>query len=256
MSGKHACWITRCGRSLAVKTLCGTCLTGHDPIAASPQVVYRLPRPSYHVWTVGDLNVLNELHNPVAVTVSGVFENPHRYGGLLCRVTSYTYICCLTQPGSSCRPGGLQHTCRTVFQNTACQQQFGLPRGAEAFAKAIDNLPEGVRLRRRNRLKSNLLVRAFPCSSQQIMLVYPLCNVNIVLFCFQGKLVQTRMDVHELFGPNFDGITPDMPQHLARIDSKVSPCRSSLLVTVWYLSNGVQSRKKWGPTLLSDHHCV
>lgn len=39
---------------------------------------------------------------------------------------------------------------------------------------------------------------------------------------FQGKSVQTRMDVHELFGPVFEGVSPDMPMHLARIHSKVS----------------------------------
>ncbi len=38
----------------------------------------------------------------------------------------------------------------------------------------------------------------------------------------QGKSVQTRMDVHELFGPVFEGVSPDMPMHLARIHSKVS----------------------------------
>ena len=37
----------------------------------------------------------------------------------------------------------------------------------------------------------------------------------------QGKFVQTRMDVQELFGPIFEGVTPDMPKRLARIDSKV-----------------------------------
>ncbi len=30
------------------------------------------------------------------------------------------------------------------------------------------------------------------------------------------------MDVHELFGPVFEGLSPDMPMHLARIHSKVS----------------------------------
>jgi len=39
---------------------------------------------------------------------------------------------------------------------------------------------------------------------------------------FQGKSVQTRMDVHELFGPEFEGVSPDMPMHLARTHSKVS----------------------------------
>lgn len=50
-----------------------------DPPLASPSVLYRLPQLCYHTWSLKDLQILNELHNPVAVTVSGVFENPHRF---------------------------------------------------------------------------------------------------------------------------------------------------------------------------------
>ena len=44
----------------------------------STQEVYRLPEPNYRVWTEADLQILHELHNPVAVTVHGIFDNPHR----------------------------------------------------------------------------------------------------------------------------------------------------------------------------------
>ena len=48
--------------------------------AQPAQVVYRLPQPAYHVWTTGDMQILDELHNPVAIVVYGAFENPHRSG--------------------------------------------------------------------------------------------------------------------------------------------------------------------------------
>ncbi|DBA85163.1 hypothetical protein WJX79_004941 [Trebouxia sp. C0005] len=147
--------------------LLGSASSANSPTDPPQSPVYRLPQPSYHIWTVQDLQVLSELHNPVAVTVSGVFDNPHRRGGL-------------------------QHTCRTIFQNKVCLEQFGQPRSATAFADAIDNMTEEVRSRRRLRLRANLL----------------------------GKSVQTRMDAHELFGPVFEGVSPDMPMHLARIHSK------------------------------------
>ena len=58
-----------------------------------------------------------------------------------------------------------------------------------------------------------------------------------LVFCLQGKLVQTRMDIHKMFGPIFEGVTPDMPQHLARIDSKVHcpyiHCRPKILGYTW-----------------------
>ena len=44
----------------------------------STQDIYRLPQQKYRVWTEADLHILHELHNPVAVTVSGAFDNPHR----------------------------------------------------------------------------------------------------------------------------------------------------------------------------------
>ena len=50
---------------------------------SSPQEIYRLPQPTYRVWTEADLQILEELSNPVAVTVSGVFENPHRQAATL-----------------------------------------------------------------------------------------------------------------------------------------------------------------------------
>ena len=49
------------------------------------KVVYRLPQPSYHVWTVADMQILDELHNPVAIAIYGTFENPHR-----CKMKPYT----------------------------------------------------------------------------------------------------------------------------------------------------------------------
>lgn len=60
------------------ESLLGSAASATGPVDSPQSPVYRLPRPSYHVWTVQDLQVLNELHNPVAVTVSGVFDNPHR----------------------------------------------------------------------------------------------------------------------------------------------------------------------------------
>ena len=58
--------------------LLGSPASATGPADPPQSPVYRLPRPSYHIWTVQDLQVLNELHNPVAMTVSGVFDNPHR----------------------------------------------------------------------------------------------------------------------------------------------------------------------------------
>lgn len=69
-----------------------------NSFADSPkQPVYRLPKPSYHIWTVQDLQVLNELHNPIAVTVSGVYDNPHRYPHLSVSSLSLT-LCTLMLP--------------------------------------------------------------------------------------------------------------------------------------------------------------
>lgn len=59
--------------------LLGSASSANSPTDPPQSPVYRLPQPSYHIWTVQDLQVLSELHNPVAVTVSGVFDNPHRY---------------------------------------------------------------------------------------------------------------------------------------------------------------------------------
>ncbi len=61
---------------------------------------------------------------------------------------------------------------------------------------------------------------------------------------FQGKSVQTRMDVHELFGPLFEGVSPDMPMHLARIHSKVSYVPafvqdSCMLVKIYIVTAGL-----------------
>ena len=52
--------------------------------AHAQPVVYRLPQPAYHVWTIDDMQILNELHNPVAIVVYGGYENPHRSVHLLC----------------------------------------------------------------------------------------------------------------------------------------------------------------------------
>ncbi len=58
--------------------LLGSAASATGPVDSPQSPVYRLPRPSYHIRTIQNLQVLNELHNPVAVTVSGVFDNPHR----------------------------------------------------------------------------------------------------------------------------------------------------------------------------------
>lgn len=34
------------------------------------------------IWTLRDLRVLHELHKPVAVVVSGVYEDPHRFAAV------------------------------------------------------------------------------------------------------------------------------------------------------------------------------
>ena len=36
---------------------------------------------AHRVWTMRDLRVLHELQKPVAVVVSGVYEDPHRFSG-------------------------------------------------------------------------------------------------------------------------------------------------------------------------------
>ena len=35
------------------------------------------------IWTMRDLRVLHELQKPVAVVISGVYEDPHRYRRVL-----------------------------------------------------------------------------------------------------------------------------------------------------------------------------
>lgn len=36
---------------------------------------------AHRIWTMRDLRVLHELQKPVAVVVSGVYEDPHRFLG-------------------------------------------------------------------------------------------------------------------------------------------------------------------------------
>jgi len=36
---------------------------------------------AHKVWTMRDLRILHELQKPVAVVVSGVYEDPHRFAG-------------------------------------------------------------------------------------------------------------------------------------------------------------------------------
>ena len=53
----------------------------------------------------------------------------------------------------------MQHTAHIIYQNKACLEYFGLPRTADDIADEMDKLTDEVRLRRRTRLKSILLVR-------------------------------------------------------------------------------------------------
>ncbi|KAL0039442.1 hypothetical protein WJX79_008577 [Trebouxia sp. C0005] len=75
---------------------------------------------AHRIWTVRDLRVLHELQKPVAVVVSGVYEDPHS-------------------------AEGLQDISRVVFQNAECKKQWGLPRSRAEFVEIHKSYSETER---------------------------------------------------------------------------------------------------------------
>ncbi|DBA80660.1 TPA: hypothetical protein ACH3X1_007904 [Trebouxia sp. C0004] len=77
------------------------------------------------VWTLQELSILHELHNPVAVVVYGLFDS--------------------SQSSSS-----LQESAHVIFQNTSSVQQFGVPRSSADHSNALHSLSNEERQFRRN----------------------------------------------------------------------------------------------------------
>ncbi|DBB14759.1 TPA: hypothetical protein ACH3X3_004373 [Trebouxia sp. C0006] len=75
---------------------------------------------AHQVWTMRDLRILHELQKPVAVVVSGVYEDPHS-------------------------AEGLQDISRVIFQNAECKKQFGLPRSRAEFVEIHKSYSETER---------------------------------------------------------------------------------------------------------------
>ncbi|KAL0024530.1 hypothetical protein WJX79_001991 [Trebouxia sp. C0005] len=76
------------------------------------------------VWTLGELDILNEIHKPIAVIASGVYHSPHS-------------------------PGGLADVARVLFQNVECHKRFGPPRTLGECKAIMENLTEAERQARR-----------------------------------------------------------------------------------------------------------
>ena len=106
------------------------------------------------VWSLQDLRILHELRKPVAVVVSGVYEDPHRYG-ICCVIRRKTDAMILSNVSShecctdSRSPGGLQDYARALFQNRACRKEFGLPRLQAESAEMYKAYPEDKKQGRR-----------------------------------------------------------------------------------------------------------
>ncbi|DBB03659.1 hypothetical protein WJX82_000931 [Trebouxia sp. C0006] len=76
------------------------------------------------VWTLQELSILHELHNPVAVVVYGLFDSSHS-------------------------SSSLQESARVIFQNTSSVQQFGVPRSSTDHEIVLHSLSnEEQQLRR------------------------------------------------------------------------------------------------------------
>jgi len=113
------------------------------------------------VWTLGELDILNEIHKPIAVIASGVYHSPHRWQqtGLLHLTTNDHSLTSLV--GLCCSPGGLADVARVLFQNVDCHKRFGPPRSLGEYTVIMESLTEAERQARQGWLLKVVQVLIF-----------------------------------------------------------------------------------------------
>ena len=132
-------------------------MTGQDKASASRdgrREAFDAEDDAEAAWSLQDLRILHELRKPVAVVVSGVYEDPHRYG-ICCVIRRDTDALIVRKVSSHDgfaerrSPGGLQDYARALFQNRACRKEFGLPRLQAEAAEMYKAYPEDKKQGRR-----------------------------------------------------------------------------------------------------------
>jgi len=74
--------------------LLGSAASATGPVDSPQSPVYRLPRPSYHIWTVQDLQVLNELLCSISLCAPSYQLNCSRTNIADCAVDTKQSSCC------------------------------------------------------------------------------------------------------------------------------------------------------------------